>query len=93
MLTTLYLYIFAGIGAAVLWGKWSRRALQPYLLPAITDYFDLEGRTKALLEFAIFVVIGAIVGVAVVRPTDAAQALVAGCGWTGFLTTPQEPSP
>ena len=80
---------FTAIGAMILWGSWGRRKLKPFMLSGIVRLF-LKGRTATFVEFLVFIILGTIVGVAVVKPVTAAQALTAGFAWTGALARPED---
>ena len=81
---TFWNVAFAAIGAAALWGKQGRTELKAYVLSDIVRLF-LKGRLRILVEFLIFVVLGCLVGIAVVEPTNARQAITAGFAWTAVF--------
>jgi hypothetical protein len=76
---------FTAIGAAVYWGKWGRTKLKAYVLSDLVNLIPVEEKWRFAIEFAIFLIIGSVVGIAVVQPTNATQALTAGFGWTGLF--------
>jgi hypothetical protein len=82
---TFWNVTFTAIGAAVYWGKWGRTKLKAYVLSDIVNLMPLDERWRSAIEFSIFLVIGSIVGIAIVQPTNATQALTAGFGWTGLF--------
>ncbi len=79
--------IFTAIGAAVLWSKWGRKQLEPYLLPHLVSAFVSNEKTRVVVEFLMFIALGCVVGIGVCTPDNPRQALAAGFGWTGFFTT------
>lgn len=76
---------FTALGAAVYWGKWGRTKLKAYVLSDFVDLIPVGPKWRSAIEFSIFLVIGSAVGIAVVHPTTATQALTAGFGWTGLF--------
>ena len=76
---------FTAIGAAVYWGKWGRTKLKAYVLSDVINLIPMGRKWRAAIEFVIFLTIGCVVGIAVVQPTNATQALTAGFGWTGLF--------
>lgn len=80
---------FAGLGALSLWVKLSHEKRKAYGWSALLDMVVINEKWRVPLEVLIFVSIGAIVSSAVVHPNNAAQAMAAGVGWTGFLTAPR----
>jgi hypothetical protein len=83
---TFWNVVFTAIGAAVFWGKWGKTKLKVKYLSDLLDLFPLNPKSRGALEFLIFVALGCVVGIAVVQPSNAAQALTAGFGWTGFVS-------
>jgi len=81
---TFWNVAYTAIGASVYWGTRGRTKLKPYLLPDIVKYLPAE-RYHPLFEFILFIVLGCLVGIAFVSPTNARQALTAGFGWTGVF--------
>ncbi len=84
---TTWNIIFTAIGSIVLWGTWGRKKLKPFVISSIVEAF-CSGRLASVIEFAIFIVLGTIVGVGIVKPINPAQALTAGLAWTGALARP-----
>lgn len=78
--------MYTAIGAAVFWGKWGRAELRAYILSDIMNLFNLQRKTRAGIECLIFIGLGCIVGIGLTDPTNPAQAMVAGLGWTGLFT-------
>lgn len=77
--------LFTAIGAAVFWGKWGKTRLKAFVLSDLLNAFPLNPKVRGAIELLIFVALGCIVGIAVVQPTSAAQAITAGFGWTGLF--------
>lgn len=84
---TVWNVLFTAIGAAVFWGKWGRTKLKAFVLSDIVNWLPLNERAKAAIEFCIFIILGTIVGIAIVNPSSAIQAITAGFGWTGFFAS------
>jgi len=82
--------LFAAIGASVFWGKTGRTALRAYVLSELVDLTGVTGKWRHAAEFLIFVILGCIVGLAVVDPRTAVQALTAGFAWTGVFSHPSK---
>jgi hypothetical protein len=81
---------YTAIGAAIFWGKWGRTRLRPFLLAPIMDFcFRNKKHEKArvLIEFMIFIALGVLIGVGFAEPSNIQQAIAAGLGWTGLLTS------
>jgi hypothetical protein len=82
---------FAFIGSAVFWGKWGRTELRAYILYDLLNMVDqilkMSKRTRAGIECLIFIAAGIYVGISLTEPTNPAQALAAGLGWTGLFAT------
>jgi hypothetical protein len=80
--------IFTAIGASILWAKAGRSNLRPFLFAEVLGALSLPVRFRRFLEFAVFVGLGCAVGIAVVGPVNAGQALTAGLVWTGIFVLP-----
>lgn len=80
--------VFTAIGAAVYWGMNGRTKLRAFILRDIIDWFDINAKSRAAIEFLIFLVIGCLIGIAVTEPVNAIQAITAGFGWTGIFARP-----
>ncbi len=83
---TFWNVVFTAVGAAVFWGKWGRTRLRAYLLSDLVNLLNIDDEWRSAIEFLIFLTLGCLVGIGVVRPTTPTQALTAGFGWTGFFT-------
>jgi hypothetical protein len=81
---TLWNVIYTAIGAAVLWSTWGRTKLKPYFLPELIRYLPGE-RWHPLIEFALFIALGVVVGIGFTNPSNPRQAISAGLGWTGVF--------
>lgn len=78
--------VYTGVGALVFWGKWCRtKKLKAYYLSDIVRLLPFGELAISLIELGIFIALGCIIGIGVVQPTTATQALAAGFGWTGFF--------
>ena len=78
---------YTAIGATVFWGKWGRTNLRAYILSDIVAALPVGYRLQHVIEFSLFIALGTLVAIGVTNPTNAAQALVAGFGWTGFFSS------
>lgn len=83
--------IFTAIGTAALWARWGELGLRPFMLRKWFGLFLPDRAWRKRVEAVTFVVVGTIVGIGVVEPTTAAQAIAAGLGWTGLLAVPDAP--
>jgi len=79
---------YTAIGAMALWSSWGKTKLRPLFLSRLLRLF-LKGRICAVVEFVVFVAIGVVVGIGVVHPNNAQQAITAGLAWTGALARPE----
>lgn len=81
--------LFTAIGTVLLWSKLGVEkgveGIEVFALSRLISGLGVSGNKKMFAEFAVFVVLGVIVGVAVVQPTNVMQALAAGMGWTGLV--------
>lgn len=89
---TTWNIIYTAIGAMVLWGTWGRTKLKAFVLSSIIRLF-LTGRAEAVVEFVVFVILGCIIGIGVVRPVNPQQAITAGLAWTGVFARPDYETP
>jgi hypothetical protein len=85
---TFWNIAYTAIGAAVLWGTWGRNKLKVFVFSDVVALV-LSGRAAIFAEFAIFILLGCLVGIGIARPTNPAQALSAGLGWTAALARPR----
>ncbi len=81
--------IFTAVGASVFWGTWGRTKLKPYVLADWIALLPVDVKWQCAIEFTVFIALGCLVGIAVVQPTTATQALTAGFGWTGLFARKQ----
>ena len=77
--------LFTAIGAAVFWGKWGKTKLKAFVLSDLLNAIPMKPKIRGAIELLIFIALGCAVGIALVQPTNAAQALTAGFGWTGLF--------
>ena len=80
--------VFTALGVVSVWGRLGPKKIRVFALSRLIEELGFTGKTKVIVEFCIFVSTGVVVGVGVVQPTSAAQALAAGMGWTGLLAQP-----
>jgi hypothetical protein len=85
----MQLFGYTAIGAVVSWSKYGREKLRVFFLSKVLDiFFDSdEGKFRAIIELLIFIILGCIVSMSFVSPITSAQAITAGLGWTGLLST------
>jgi len=76
---------YTSLGAALFYSKWGRKRLKVYFLSDILDVCNLSDGTRVVLEFCIFIFFGCSVSLGIVHPQNAAQAFIAGLGWTGLV--------
>ena len=84
------------LGATVLWIKNGYSGQHIFGVAPLTDLFFPAGkclRFRAIVEFVLFVVIGVIMSITLTQPGNAQQAVAAGLGWTGLLTTGKSRKP
>ena len=77
--------IFTAIGAAVYWGRAGKTKLKAYYLSTLIAKLPLSDNARSVAEFVVFIILGCVVGIAVVQPLTPTQALTAGFGWTGLF--------
>ena len=82
--------VYTVIGAAVYWGRTGRSQLRPYVLAKLIDRAGLAKTPRVFIEFFVFVALGCIVGIGMVDPRNAVQALTAGFAWTGAIAAPEK---
>ncbi len=76
----------AAFGSAVLYSKWGRGKLRPYVFSEIVDTFALSEPNRIRVEFLVFIVVGTVTCMILTQPANPQQAFAAGLGWTGLLT-------
>ena len=84
---TIWNVLYTGIGATILWGKLGNTKLRPFGLWRLIKLLPVSQNKKEVIEIIVFISLGCIVGIGIVQPTNVPQALSAGFGWTGFLTS------
>jgi len=92
------LLFLTAFGAALLWARWSYSPtgtiqIKAMGLEALVRYLPFSRGWRTLIGFLVFIAIGAIVGMVMVAPVNARQALAAGFGWTALLGHPTESKP
>lgn len=79
----LSMYFFCCVGSLVLWMKSKAHVKQANSLGDIVDHlFPSSQRAGALVKFLVFVLFGGFIGVLVVTPVTAVQAMSAGVAWS-----------
>jgi hypothetical protein len=77
---------FTALGASFFWARTGRTKLKIYVLSWMFDAFKVpDNAGRQVTEFALFIVFGCLVGIAIANPTTAVQAITAGFAWTGFV--------
>jgi hypothetical protein len=84
----LPLYFYSALGVFVLASRWGHDGLRLFVPRALIETFHLDEDRNTQIEFAIFIIVGAVIGVVASDPVTARQAVAAGLGWTGLLTIP-----
>lgn len=86
----LWKVVFTAIGVAVFWAKWGRTRLKPFALSEITTLLIANKNVRMIVEFLVFLVLGCLVGIGMMDPQSAPQAITAGFGWTGAFAHPEK---
>lgn len=81
----LWSVIYAALGATLFWSKWGRERLRAYYLSELVEILVKDERARIAIELVLFVTIGCLVAVGIVRPQNIPQAFTAGLGWTGLV--------
>jgi hypothetical protein len=79
--------LFVAAGSALLWGKLGYEGRKVYVLDDLLVSIGLPRYICTPLGFAIFIAIGCVVAIGTVDPKTPMQAIVAGMGWTGMLSS------
>jgi hypothetical protein len=77
--------IYTALGVILFWSKWGREKVKAYYLSELVETFVKNERAQMVIELLLFVSIGCLVGIGIVRPQNIPQALSAGLGWTGLV--------
>lgn len=85
---TFWNIFYTAIGATLLWGTWGRTKLKAYVFSNVLGLF-LSGRAETVVEFLVFVAVGCVVGIGVMKPVNPQQAITAGLAWTGVFVRPE----
>ena len=83
---TFWNVVYTAIGAMIFWAKWGRTRLKVYALSNIVRLLPIPRIWRNAIEFLVFIFLGCLVGIGLVKPENVAQALTAGLGWTGLLS-------
>jgi hypothetical protein len=81
----LWSVIYTALGATLFWSKWGREKLKAYFLSELIEMFVKSDRARMVIELIVFVSLGCLVGIGIVRPQNIPQAFSAGLGWTGLV--------
>ena len=76
---------YTALGAALFWSKWGREKLRAYYLSGLVEMLIKDERARTITEFLLFIAIGCVVAIGIVKPQNAPQAFTAGLGWTGLV--------
>ena len=76
----------AAFGSALLYSKWGKGQLRPYVFADIVDTFAFSETSRIRVEFIVFVMVGMVTCMLLTHPANTQQAFAAGLGWTGLLT-------
>ena len=93
--TQPWVIAFTAFGTIILWLKENAthaksgevpRALRVFALTGLIDRLKLSNEARWWIQFAIFVVLGTLVGIAFVKPMTVIQGASAGMGWTAAFS-------
>ena len=76
---------YTALGASLFWSKWGREKLKAYYMSDLIELLVKDERARLVIEFVLFVAIGCLVAIGIVRPQNIPQAFTAGLGWTGLV--------
>lgn len=80
---------YTALGAGVLWSTWGYNKTRVFGFSKVIRLFT-RGRWCHLVEFAVFIIVGCIVGIGVMDPRTPTQAITAGFAWTGVFIRPDQ---
>lgn len=85
---TTVMMFYTGIGSALFWSKIGPKKSKVYVLSDLLTAFSLQegSNLRIVIEFALFVGFGILIGIGVTEPTTVPQALTAGFAWTSMVT-------
>jgi hypothetical protein len=79
--------LYVSVGAALLWAKLGAEARKIFVLEDLLSSTGMSQGVCTSLGLVIFVSLGCLVAIGTVDPKTPMQAVVAGMGWTGMLST------
>jgi hypothetical protein len=83
---TFWTTLYTALGATFFWSRTGRNKLKVYILSSLFDACKVQdGPRRQVAEFAIFILLGCLIGIGIASPTTVAQAVTAGFAWTGFV--------
>lgn len=86
---TVQAIVFTAAGAIFLWCKLGRDQLTIWGLGKLWRLCGFKSKLYEVMELVGFVASGVTIGIAATHPQTIMQAISAGLGWTGLLTTPR----
>jgi hypothetical protein len=82
---------FTASGAIVYWCKWGPNKLRAFALSAIVDLLPVSALWKSIIEVLVFTALGCFIGIGLLQPINAPQAVTAGFAWTGAFAKMRRP--
>lgn len=79
--------LYVSVGAALLWAKLGAEARKVFVLDDLLGATGMSRFWSTALGLVVFVLLGCVVAIGTVDPKTPMQAVVAGMGWTGMLST------
>jgi hypothetical protein len=80
------LWIYAAAGTVILWAKMKKQQRNVYCLTELIHQLVRYEHARAPIEITVFLFLGCLVAVGVVKPSTEAQAFFAGLGWTALAS-------
>lgn len=78
----LMMYGYCVIGAIVLWGKLSLQKKKLYSYSDVLEQIISSEKTRYVVQFLVFIVLGGFIAKIIVGPATEAQAIAAGMAWS-----------
>lgn len=79
--------VYTCVGVIILWSRLGYDGRRAYGLSDVIELFGFSTPIRPIVEFFLFVSLGSVLAVVIVQPTNAPQAIAAGLGWTGLVST------